>query len=136
MPRKRLPPNDPREWLGRAQSNLARAANPLPDAYLEDFCFDAQQAAEKAIKAVFMAHGLTFPYIHDLGRLLTVLAQAGVRVPQYVQEADHVPKPIRRGSAKGRPFRAILSRPTKRNAHLVRQYHSSFACSSQHTGPR
>ncbi len=88
MPRKRLPPNDPREWLRRAQSNLARAANPLPDAYLEDFCFDAQQAAEKAIKAVFMAHGLTFPYIHDLGRLLTVLAQAGVRVPQYVQEAE------------------------------------------------
>ena len=76
MPRKRLPPNDPREWVRRAQSNLARAASPLPDAYLEDFCFDAQQAAEKAIKAVFMAHGLTFPYIHDLGRLLTVLAQA------------------------------------------------------------
>jgi HEPN domain-containing protein len=90
MPRKRLPPNDPREWLGRAQSNLARAANPLPDAYLEDFCFDAQQAAEKAIKAVFMAHGLTFPYIHDLGRLLTVLAQPGVPVPQYVQEADQL----------------------------------------------
>jgi hypothetical protein len=64
MPRKHLPPNDPREWLRRAQSNLARAASPLPDAYLEDFCFDAQQAAEKAIKAVFMAHGLTFPYIH------------------------------------------------------------------------
>jgi HEPN domain-containing protein len=90
MPRKHLPPNDPREWLRRAQSNHARAASPLPDAYLEDFCFDAQQAAEKAIKAVFMAHGLTFPYIHDLGRLLTVLAQAGVRVPQYVQEADQL----------------------------------------------
>ena len=90
MARKRLAPNDPREWLQRAQSNLARAASPLPGAYLEDFCFDAQQAAEKAIKAVFMAHGLTFPYIHDLGRLLTVLAQAGVRVPQYVREADQL----------------------------------------------
>ncbi|MCL4205304.1 MAG: HEPN domain-containing protein [Pirellulaceae bacterium] len=61
MARKRLPPNDPREWLNRARSNLTRAASPLPGAYLEDFCFDAQQAAEKAIKAVFMANGLAFP---------------------------------------------------------------------------
>jgi HEPN domain-containing protein len=37
-----------------------------------------------------MTRGLTFPYIHDLGRLLTKLAQAGVRVPQYVREADQL----------------------------------------------
>jgi HEPN domain-containing protein len=90
MPRKRLPPNDPREWLSRAQSNLARAGKPLPDAYLEDYCFDAQQAAEKAIKAVFIAHGLRFPYIHDLGRLLTLLTQAGIRVPKYVTESNRL----------------------------------------------
>ena len=90
MARKRLPPNDPREWLNRAQSNLARSQNPVPGAYLEDACFDAQQAAEKAIKAVFLAFGLTFPFVHDLGRLLTVLAQAGVRVPKYVAEADRL----------------------------------------------
>jgi HEPN domain-containing protein len=69
---------------------LSRATNPLADAYLEDFCFDAQQAAEKAIKAVFMAHGLAFPYIHDLGRLLTLLVQGGVRVPKYVRDADQL----------------------------------------------
>jgi HEPN domain-containing protein len=90
MARKRRPPNDPREWLNRAQSNLARAQSPLPHAYLEDHCFDAEQAAEKAIKAVFMALGLAFPYIHDLGRLLTLLAQASVRIPKYVQEADQL----------------------------------------------
>jgi HEPN domain-containing protein len=90
MARRRLPPNDPREWLNRAQSNLARAQRLLPGAYLEDFCFDAQQAAEKAIKAVFIAGGLTFPYIHDVGRLLTLLAQAGVRVPKYVSESDRL----------------------------------------------
>ena len=90
MGRKRRAPNDPREWLSRAQSNLSRAASPVPDAYLEDYCFDAQQAAEKAIKAVFMAHGLAFPYIHDLGRLLTLLMQGGVRVPKYVRDADQL----------------------------------------------
>ena len=90
MARKRLPPNDPREWLQRAQSSLSRARSPVPEAYLEDHCFDAQQAAEKAVKAVFVAHGLTFPFIHDLGRLLTLLEQAGFRVPKYVREADRL----------------------------------------------
>jgi HEPN domain-containing protein len=90
MARKRLPPNDPREWLNRAESNLARSSGPLRGAYLEDYCFDAQQAAEKSIKAVFVALGLSFPYIHDLGRLLTLLAKAGVRVPKYVWSADRL----------------------------------------------
>ena len=43
---ERFPPDDPREWLNRARSNLARAHARVPDAYLEDLCFDAQQAAE------------------------------------------------------------------------------------------
>ena len=46
MTRKRLPPDDPQEWLNRARSNLLRAKSPVTGAYLEDFCFDAQQAAE------------------------------------------------------------------------------------------
>jgi len=90
MARKRLPPNDPREWLNRARSNLARAEKPLEGAYLEDYCFDAQQAAEKAIKSVFMAYGLTFPFVHDIGRLLGLLAQGGIRVPKYVVESDRL----------------------------------------------
>ena len=45
----RLPPDDPREWLNRARSNVLRAQTRLPGVYLEDLCFDAQQAAEKAI---------------------------------------------------------------------------------------
>ncbi len=49
---ERFPPDDPREWLNRARSNLVRAKNRIPGAYLEDLCFDAQQAAEKAIKGV------------------------------------------------------------------------------------
>jgi HEPN domain-containing protein len=47
----RFPPDDPREWLNRARSHLRRAAEPLKGVYLEDLCYDAQQAAEKAIKA-------------------------------------------------------------------------------------
>jgi len=29
--------------------------------YLEDLCFNAQQAAEKAIKALLIAYGIRFP---------------------------------------------------------------------------
>jgi hypothetical protein len=51
---KRFPPDDPRGWLNRARSNLAKAgiASETDVVYLEDLCFDAQQAAERAIKAV------------------------------------------------------------------------------------
>ena len=45
---KRYPPDDPREWINRARSNLQRARVQIPDVYIEDMCFDAQQAAEKA----------------------------------------------------------------------------------------
>ena len=41
---------------------------------LEDLCFDAQQAAEKAIKAILIYRGIAFPYVHDLGTLLGLVA--------------------------------------------------------------
>ena len=37
-----------------------------------------------------MACGLTFPFIHDLGRLLALLVQGGIRVPKYVIESDRL----------------------------------------------
>ncbi len=64
MARKRLPPDDPREWLNRARSNLIRARKYIPGVYLEDLCFDAQQASEKAIKGVFIKQKENFPYVH------------------------------------------------------------------------
>jgi len=80
-------PTDPKEWLRRARSNLIRASTPLSGVYLEDLCFDAQQAAEKAIKAVLIARGIPYPYVHDLADLLTVAARNGVNAPEDVQEA-------------------------------------------------
>lgn len=35
-PDRRFPPDDPREWLGRARSNLALAKNRAQEVYLED----------------------------------------------------------------------------------------------------
>jgi HEPN domain-containing protein len=90
MTRKRLPPDDPREWLARARSNLALARNLTPDVDFEDFCFDAQQAAEKAVKAIFIDRSETFPYSHDLDRLLRLLERNGLRAPKYVKEAKEL----------------------------------------------
>jgi HEPN domain-containing protein len=90
MKRKRLPPNDPREWISRAKSNLALARNVIPDVDLEDLCFDAQQAAEKGVKAVFIKRGETFPFSHDLDALLRLLEKNGLKIPQYVNEAKEL----------------------------------------------
>lgn len=86
MPPSRSP-DDPREWLNRARSNLLRAQAPLPGVYLEDLCFDAQQAAEKAIKTTLIAHGVSFPPMHDLAGLLTILGQSGETIPPNIAEA-------------------------------------------------
>jgi len=90
MARKRFPPDDPREWLNRARSNLVLARKTNPDVYLEDNCFDAQQAAEKAIKAVFIHRGENFPYIHNLEDLLKRLERNGLKVPKYVRKAHEL----------------------------------------------
>jgi HEPN domain-containing protein/predicted nucleotidyltransferase len=83
----RFPPDDPREWLNRARSNLCRAAERREGVYLEDLCHDAQQAAEKAVKAVFIARGVRFPFVHDLALLMAALERAGQGVPPEVHHA-------------------------------------------------
>jgi len=87
---KRARPDDPLEWLNRARSNLARAKARIPEVYLEDLCFDAQQAAEKAIKAVLIAKKARFPYVHDITRLLTFLEESGVPVPKAIMDAEEL----------------------------------------------
>lgn len=90
MRRKRLPPDDPREWINRAKSNLALARTACQDVDREDLCFEAQQAAEKGIKAVFIKRGEVFPFSHDLDRLLHLLKKNGLNIPKYVQDAKEL----------------------------------------------
>ena len=88
MPHERFGPDDPREWLNRARSNLARARHKVPGSYLEDACFEAQQAAEKAIKAVMVLRGINFPYVHELAKLMDILESHGAEIPGAVRRAD------------------------------------------------
>ena len=86
----RFPPNDAREWLNRARSNLAISRSKLPGVYFEDLCFEAQQAAEKAIKAVMIIRAINFPYVHDLTLLLSLLGEAGESIPEAVWRAEEL----------------------------------------------
>ena len=87
MKPKRFPPTDPREWLRRAHSNLVHAQAVEDEVDLAELCFDAQQAAEKAIKAVFIHRGEAFPFTHDLEALIKLLRANGQKVPKYVEAA-------------------------------------------------
>jgi HEPN domain-containing protein len=82
-------PSHPRSWLRRAKSNLARARllAGQPDVLYEDLCFDAQQAVEKALKAVLVYSGATVPKTHALAELLTRVEKSGIEVPSEVREA-------------------------------------------------
>jgi HEPN domain-containing protein len=88
--RERYPPDDPREWLARARSSLTFARSETEGVDLENFCFEAQQAAEKAIKAVMISRGITFPYIHNLTKLLRMLEKNGEQLPPQVWEAEEL----------------------------------------------
>lgn len=86
MPPESPSPDDPEEWLNRARSNLIQARGNNPGIYLEDLCFQAQQAAEKAFKALLLHYGAYFPRVHDLARLITLLEHHGESVPGRVRE--------------------------------------------------
>lgn len=75
MPPERYTPGSPMDWMRHARSDLelvktAPHANILP----EEICFHAQQAAEKALKALLIARGIPFPWTHNLRTLLDLLA--------------------------------------------------------------
>lgn len=88
MSQDRPLPGSAEDWLARAEGDLALARAPLPEgAFYEDLCFHAQQAAEKAIKAMYQHYGKRFRYTHDLDELITGLQNEGITVPAEVMEA-------------------------------------------------
>jgi HEPN domain-containing protein len=52
--------------------------------------FHAQQAIEKWLKAVMAARGIQEARIHDIGRLLQLLEQDGVKPPEAADQLDEL----------------------------------------------
>lgn len=76
-------------WLKRAISNLEKAKiGKISDAlFYEDLCFDCQQAAEKALKALLIARNVIFPKTHSLNMLIALIKQQNMEVPAEVEES-------------------------------------------------
>ena len=88
MPPSEHRADDPDAWIAMAREDLALAeAKPAGVSY-RPLCFHAQQAAEKATKAVLIAKSVLFPYIHDIGRLLELARSSGLDVPHELKDAD------------------------------------------------
>jgi HEPN domain-containing protein len=76
------------EWLRRAKSNLAQAktGKESDEILYEDLCFNAQQAVEKALKALCIGYEVIFPKSHDLAYLIELLEEkANISLPEELQ---------------------------------------------------
>lgn len=82
-------PGDADEWLEFAEGDLRAASHAdWSELRIEIVCFHAQQAAEKALKAVIVARGHTPAYTHNIQRLMDTLDDLGVSTPAALREAD------------------------------------------------
>ena len=74
------------EWLASARSVIAimRGGSPDPELKLEGLCYHAQQAAERALKALVVRRGLRLHHTHDIGALLELLEKSGETIPDEV----------------------------------------------------
>lgn len=81
------------QWMRRARSNLALAKQAkLDEVVWDDLCFDAQQATEKALKAVLVVHNVDFPKTHEIAELLRLIEQCNIEVHDELWEAHILAK--------------------------------------------
>jgi len=80
-------PGSPKEWLSYAKSDLelARIAK-SPNVMRELLCFHAQQAAEKALKAILIKENIDFPRTHNL-RILLDKIPSKINLPAEIEDA-------------------------------------------------
>jgi HEPN domain-containing protein len=76
-------------WLEHARSDLqlGRAALRTRGVLPEGACFHAEQCAEKALKALLLQRGISFPRTHTIEVLLDLLKASGISIPGGVDEA-------------------------------------------------
>ena len=71
---KEIEPGEPEDWLRHARSDLELARTPRNSKILlEDLYFHAQQATEKALKAVLVFKSVPFVRTHNIGTLMDLL---------------------------------------------------------------
>jgi len=99
-------PNRARDWLAQAERDLEQALASRDQGRHEWACFAAQQAAEKAVKALHLAKGQE-AWGHVVARLLKELPLACP--PELIEKAKvldnfYVPSRYPNGHPEGAPF--------------------------------
>jgi len=101
------------QLIDRAADDVAAAGALLEVAGVSDAIvgFHAQQAVEKAIKAVLTSRGIDYPFTHDLELLVALADHAGTPLPV---ELDDVPRltPYAASLRYGEIAPGIVDRPT------------------------
>ncbi len=89
---EKIVPGSPAQWLIHAESDLklARLGAADPSILREQVCFHAQQAAEKALKAILLSRKIDFPYSHDIKGLLRIAETNGILIPPVVLQASYL----------------------------------------------
>lgn len=110
------------DWMEQARVDLAHARSDIGADFYEWACFSAQQAAEKAIKAVFQRMGAE-AWGHDLEGLLAELARSQPVSAELIDDAKELDKayvPTRYPDAH--PSGSPSSKYTRREAERLVGY--------------
>ena len=110
------------DWLDEANGDLEHARNDIQGGFYNWACFSAQQAAEKAIKAVFQRMGAE-AWGHSVADLLKELARkqvVGEELADASLELDKAYIPTRYPNAH--PSGSPRSRYTKEEARRLTGY--------------
>ena len=84
---KEIEPGEPGDWLRHAWSDLELArVGRNSRILLEDLCFHAQQAAEKALKAILVFRAIPFSKTHNIRTLMDLLPE-GLNFPEEAKGA-------------------------------------------------
>jgi HEPN domain-containing protein len=74
-------------WLARAKSNLSIAQrSDIEGIFFEDLCFEAEQAAEKALKALLIYVSGEYLKVHSFSLLLSQLG-VYLSIPEDIKES-------------------------------------------------
>ena len=87
-----MPPDRPEVLLRKAKQDELAVEKLLQDRDIEDdlIGFDAQQAAEKMLKALLAAREVDYPKTHNLRVLVELLSAEGIRLPEKLAEIDRL----------------------------------------------
>jgi len=114
-----------RDWFNQAQRDLEQAEASRRDGRHEWFCFAAQQAAEKAVKALHLSLGQE-AWGHVIARLLRELPSSVAVAAELVEQARvldglYLPTRYANGYPEGAPFEHYGSLQSKQAIQYARE---------------